>query len=51
MDVVELLDLSATEIAAAIKAGQASPIDIIDAVLTRIERLSTKLNAFCTHTA
>ena len=47
----ELCWLSATELAAAIRRKKISPVEIIDGVLARIERLNPTLNAFCTVTA
>src|SRR2546423_7942256 len=37
----------ATEIAAQIRAKRLSPVEIVDAVLRRIEALNPRLNAFC----
>src|SRR3954452_22264415 len=37
----------ATEIAAQIRAKRLSPVEIVDAVLGRIEALNPRLNAFC----
>ena len=47
----ELCWLSATELAAAIRRKKLSPVEVIGAVLSRIERLNPTLNAFCTVTA
>jgi Asp-tRNA(Asn)/Glu-tRNA(Gln) amidotransferase A subunit family amidase len=51
MDAVELCYLPASELVPAIKARKISPIEVIDAVLGRIERLNPRLNAFRTLTA
>jgi aspartyl-tRNA(Asn)/glutamyl-tRNA(Gln) amidotransferase subunit A len=51
MDAIELCYMPATELGAAIRAKQISPVEVTDAVLTRLERLNPKLNAFCTITA
>jgi aspartyl-tRNA(Asn)/glutamyl-tRNA(Gln) amidotransferase subunit A len=47
----ELCWLSATELAGAIRRKKISPVEVVDAVLARIERLNPTLNAFCTVTA
>src|SRR5690349_5866201 len=41
----EIADLSAVDAAAAIKSGALSPVDVVDAALSRIDRRSD-LNAF-----
>jgi aspartyl-tRNA(Asn)/glutamyl-tRNA(Gln) amidotransferase subunit A len=51
MHAVELCYMPATELVAAIKAKQVSPVEVVDAVLARIERLNPQLNAYCTITA
>ncbi|MBI3030701.1 MAG: amidase [Candidatus Rokubacteria bacterium] len=51
MAVDELCWMSATELAGAIKRKQVSPLEVIDAVLARIEKLNPTLNAYCTVTA
>jgi len=43
--------LSATELVALIRRRKVSPVEVVDAVLDRIERLNPKLNAFVTLTA
>jgi aspartyl-tRNA(Asn)/glutamyl-tRNA(Gln) amidotransferase subunit A len=48
MQAVELCYLPATELAAAIRAKRVSPVEAVDAVLARIERLNPTLNAYCT---
>jgi len=47
----ELTWMSAVELAAAIRRKKVSPVEVVDAVLARIERLNPKLNAYCTVTA
>jgi Asp-tRNA(Asn)/Glu-tRNA(Gln) amidotransferase A subunit family amidase len=42
--------MSATELAAAIRAKEISPVEVIDAVLTQIDRLNPAINAFVTVT-
>ncbi|MGE5848748.1 MAG: amidase [Candidatus Methylomirabilota bacterium] len=51
MRATELAFLSATELAVAIRERKISPVDAVDAVLDRIERLNPGLNAYCTVTA
>ena len=46
MDVTELCFTPATELAAAIRRRQLSPVEIIDAVLARIEAVNPRLNAY-----
>lgn len=48
MDAAELCYLPATEMAAAIRAKSLSPVEVVDAVLARIDRLNPVLNAYCT---
>ncbi|OGL09151.1 MAG: glutamyl-tRNA amidotransferase [Candidatus Rokubacteria bacterium RIFCSPLOWO2_02_FULL_73_56] len=43
--------LPATELAALIRRKKVSPVEVVDAVLDRIERLNPRLNAFVTLTA
>jgi aspartyl-tRNA(Asn)/glutamyl-tRNA(Gln) amidotransferase subunit A len=43
----DLCFLPAVEVAARIKAKDLSPVELVDAVLRRIEALNTRLNAFC----
>jgi aspartyl-tRNA(Asn)/glutamyl-tRNA(Gln) amidotransferase subunit A len=50
MDATELCYMPATEMAAAIKAKKLSPVEVVDAVLARIDRLNPTLNAYCTVT-
>jgi len=47
----DLCWLSALELAAQIRAKKISPVEVVDAVLARIERVNPTLNAFCTLTA
>ncbi len=48
MDNLEICYLSVIEMAEAVKAKKLSPVEIMDAVLERIERLNPELNAYCT---
>ncbi len=43
--------MPAAEMAAAIRTRRVSPVEIVDDILARIERLNPELNAFCTVTA
>ncbi|MGH7318514.1 MAG: amidase [Candidatus Rokuibacteriota bacterium] len=43
--------LSASELAALIRKKKASPVEVVDAVLDRIDRLNPRLNAYVTVTA
>ncbi len=47
----ELAELSAVELAAAYRARRLSPVEVVDAVLRRIERVNPRLNAFTVVTA
>jgi aspartyl-tRNA(Asn)/glutamyl-tRNA(Gln) amidotransferase subunit A len=51
MDAIDLCYLPAVELGVAIRAKEVSPVDVVDAVLARIERLNPRLNAYCTVTA
>jgi amidase len=51
MDATDLCYTPATQLAAAIRAKQLSPVEVTDAMLARIERLNPTLNAYCTVTA
>ena len=51
MAVEDLGWLPALDLAALIRARAVSPVEVIDVVLARIERLNPRLNAFCTITA
>jgi Asp-tRNA(Asn)/Glu-tRNA(Gln) amidotransferase A subunit family amidase len=44
----DLCFLSAVDVAAAIRARQVSPVEVLEAVARRIEALNPQLNAFCT---
>ena len=46
----EICQMSAVELVAQIRAKQLSPVEVIDAVLTRMDRLEPHLHAFCTPT-
>ena len=48
MKVTELCFLSAGEMAAAVKKKKLSPVEIVDAILARIEKVNPKVNAYCT---
>jgi Asp-tRNA(Asn)/Glu-tRNA(Gln) amidotransferase A subunit family amidase len=48
MTTADLCFTPATELAAAIRNRQLSPVELVDAVLARIEALNPKLNAFLT---
>jgi aspartyl-tRNA(Asn)/glutamyl-tRNA(Gln) amidotransferase subunit A len=43
----DLYYMPATDLAAAIRLKQVSPVEVIDTVLTRIEQRNPQLNAFC----
>jgi aspartyl-tRNA(Asn)/glutamyl-tRNA(Gln) amidotransferase subunit A len=51
MDAIELCYMPALELGKAIRAKKVSPVEVVDAVLARIERLNPTLNAYCTVTA
>jgi aspartyl-tRNA(Asn)/glutamyl-tRNA(Gln) amidotransferase subunit A len=51
MDATELCYLPALELGEAIRAKKVSSVEVVDAVLARIERLNPTLNAYCTITA
>ena len=51
MPATDLCFTPATELAAAIRTKKVSPVEVLDAVLARIDRLNPKLNAFCLVTA
>src|SRR5215218_5761347 len=51
MDMIDLCYLPALELREAIRSMQVSPVEVVDAVLGRIERLNPTLNAYCTVTA
>ena len=43
----ELFEMTAAELAEAYRAGEASPVDAAEALLTRIDALDATINAFC----
>ena len=47
----DLCYMPATDLAAAIRTKQVSPVEVVNAVLARIEQLNPRLNAFCLVTA
>lgn len=47
----DLCYMPATDLAAAIRAKNVSPVEVVNAVLAQIERLNPQLNAFCLVTA
>src|SRR5215207_1666844 len=47
----ELEWTSATELAKLIRRGKLSPVELVDALLARIERVNPQVNAYCTVTA
>jgi len=47
---VRLAWMPATELAAMIRRKKVSPVEVVDAVLDRIEKLNPRLNAFVTVT-
>jgi aspartyl-tRNA(Asn)/glutamyl-tRNA(Gln) amidotransferase subunit A len=51
MRATELAFLPATELAVAIQRREISPVEAVEAVLARIERLNPRVNAYCTVTA
>jgi aspartyl-tRNA(Asn)/glutamyl-tRNA(Gln) amidotransferase subunit A len=51
MDAIDLCYMPALELGEAIRAKKVSPVEVVDAVLARIERLNPMLNAYCTVTA
>lgn len=48
MSDLEICRMSAAEMAKAIRTRELSPVEIMDAVLSRIERFNPKVNAYCT---
>src|SRR5438132_10220471 len=50
MDAAEVCYLPAVEMAAAIRSKKLSPVEVVDAVLARLDRLNPTLNAYCTVT-
>lgn len=51
MDQTDLCYLSATDLAAKVRAREVSPIEVVDAFLARIERVNPRVNAYVTVTA
>jgi Asp-tRNA(Asn)/Glu-tRNA(Gln) amidotransferase A subunit family amidase len=51
MNATEICYTPATRLAAMIRAKDLSPVEVVDAVLARIEQLNPRLNAYCTVTA
>jgi len=51
MDNLDICYLSATDMAAAIRSKQLSPVEVMNAVLPRIEQLNPAVNAYCTMVA
>jgi aspartyl-tRNA(Asn)/glutamyl-tRNA(Gln) amidotransferase subunit A len=51
MSDTDLCYMPATDLAVAIRTKQVSPVEVINAVLARIEQLNPRLNAFCLVTA
>ena len=47
MDLSELAFTSAIDLAARIRTKDVSPVEVVDGLLERIERLNPTLNAFC----
>src|SRR5262249_26425122 len=47
----DLCWLSATELEALIRRKKVSPVEVVDAILTRIEKINPKINAYVTLTA
>ncbi|MBI2329001.1 MAG: amidase, partial [Chloroflexi bacterium] len=48
MDNHEICYMSLVEMAEAVKTRKLSPVEIMEALLFRIERLNPKINAYCT---
>jgi aspartyl-tRNA(Asn)/glutamyl-tRNA(Gln) amidotransferase subunit A len=51
MSDTDLCYLPATDLAAAIRTKQVSPVEVVNTILARIEQLNPRLNAFCLVTA
>ena len=51
MEATDLCYMPALDLGEAIRAKKVSPVEVMDAVLGRIERLNPTLNAYCTVTA
>ena len=48
MQDTEICYMSAVDMAQAIRTKKLSPVEVINTVLSRIERLNPKINAYCT---
>ncbi len=48
MNTVDLCFLPAMEMVSAVKKKKLSPVEIVDALLARIEKINPKVNAYCT---
>jgi len=48
MGISDIVYMPAVEMAAAIREKRLSPVEVMDAILARIERLNPKINAYCT---
>lgn len=48
MDYLKICSMPVVEMVEAIKTKRLSPVEVMDAVLSRIERLNPKVNAYCT---
>ena len=46
----EICSMEATEISRLVRSGELSPVEVVEAVLDRMERLEPALHAFCTPT-
>jgi Asp-tRNA(Asn)/Glu-tRNA(Gln) amidotransferase A subunit family amidase len=51
MEDESLCYMSATEMAKMIRKKKVSPVEIIESILARIQRLNPKINAYCTPVA
>jgi aspartyl-tRNA(Asn)/glutamyl-tRNA(Gln) amidotransferase subunit A len=51
MSDTDLCYMPATDLAAAIRTKQVSPVEVVNAIVARIEQLNPRLNAFCLVTA
>jgi len=48
MSISEIYYMPAIEIAMAIREKKLSPVEVVDAILARVDKLNPKLNAYCT---
>ncbi|HEX9896812.1 MAG TPA: amidase [Dehalococcoidales bacterium] len=48
MDNLEICRMTAMQLRRAIKSRRLSPVEVVDAVLERIDRINPKINAYCT---